>query len=205
MIAATLPLAIAMVAGPQIISAFFFATSPKWKSDSAAFILGAAVALFLVVTVAYLIAHKIAGGGSGGGTKSHGLKIAILALLVFAMAYVFHGRKRTDPPKWMGKLQTASPRFTLTLGFLLFAFFPTDIVTSISVGAHLANQGHPWSHALPFIFFTLFVVALPALSILILGEHAKKELPKIRNWMNANSWIVSEVVLAFFVLIVLAG
>jgi Sap, sulfolipid-1-addressing protein len=204
-IAATLPLAIAMVAGPQIISAFFFATSPKWKSDSAAFILGAAAALFLVVTVAYLIAHKIAGGGSGGGTKSHGLKIAILALLVFAMAYVFHGRKRTDPPKWMGKLQTASPRFTLTLGFLLFAFFPTDIVTSISVGAHLANQGHPWSHALPFIFFTLFVVALPALSILILGEHAKKELPKIRNWMNANSWIVSEVVLAFFVLIVLAG
>ena len=33
MIAATLPLAFAMVAGPQIISAFFFATSPKWKSD----------------------------------------------------------------------------------------------------------------------------------------------------------------------------
>ena len=29
MIAATLPLALAMVAGPQIISAFFFTTSPK--------------------------------------------------------------------------------------------------------------------------------------------------------------------------------
>jgi hypothetical protein len=204
-IAATLPLAIAMVAGPQIISAFFFATSPKWKSDSGAFILGAAAALFLVVTVAYLIAHRIAGGGSSGGTKSHGLEIAILALLVLAMAYVFHGRKRTAPPKWMGKLQTATPRFTLTLGFLLFAFFPTDILTAVSVGAHLANQGHPWSHALPFIFFTLIVVSLPALSILILGEHAKKELPKIRNWMNTNSWIVSEVVLAFFVAIVLFG
>ena len=205
MIAATLPLAIAMVAGPQIISAFFFATSPKWKSDSAAFILGAAAALFLVVTVAYVIAHKIAGGGSGGGTKSHGLEIAIVALLVFAMAYVFHSRKRTDPPKWMGKLQTATPNFTLRLGFLLFAFFPTDIVTSVSVGAHLANQGHPWSHALPFIFFTLLLLALPALSILVLGEHAQKELPRIRNWMNANSWIVSEVVLAFFVAIVLTG
>ena len=205
MIAATLPLAIAMVAGPQIISAFFFATSPKWKSDSAAFILGAAAALCLVVTVAYVIAHKIAGGGSGGGTKSHGLEIAIVALLVFAMAYVFHSRKRTDPPKWMGKLQTATPNFTLRLGFLLFAFFPTDIVTSVSVGAHLANQGHPWSHALPFIFFTLLLLALPALSILVLGEHAQKELPRIRNWMNANSWIVSEVVLAFFVAIVLTG
>ena len=205
MIAATLPLAIAMVAGPQIISAFFFATSPRWKSDSAAFILGATAALFLVVTVAYLIAHQIAGGGSEGGTKSRGLEIAILALLVFAMAYVFHRRKRTDPPKWMGKLQTATPRFTLTLGFLLFALFPTDIVTSVSVGAHLANQGHPWSHALPFIFFTLLLLALPALSILALGEHAKKELPKIRNWMNTNSWIVSEVVLALFIVIVLTS
>lgn len=205
MIAATLPLAIAMVAGPQIISAFFFATSPKWKSDSAAFILGAATALFLVVTIAYLIAHHIAGGGSEGGTKSRGLEIAILALLVFAMAYVFHRRTRTDPPRWMGKLQTATPRFTLKLGFLLLALFPTDIVTSISVGAHLANQGHPWSHVLPFIFFTLLLLALPALAILVLGERAKRELPKIRNWMDTNSWIVSEVVLAFFVLIVLTG
>ena len=100
MIAATLPLAIAMVAGPQIISAFFFATSPKWKSDSAAFILGAAAALFLVVTVAYLIAHHIAGGGSEGGTKSRGLEIAILALLVFAMAYVFH--RRSGPIRQSG-------------------------------------------------------------------------------------------------------
>lgn len=205
MIAATLPLAIAMVAGPQIISAFFFATSPKWRSDSTAFILGAATALFLVVTIAYLIAHHIAGGGSEGGTKSRGLEIAILALLVFAMAYVFHRRTRTDPPKWMGKLQTATPRFTLKLGFLLLALFPTDIVTSISVGAHLANQGHPWSHVLPFIFFTLLLLALPALAILVLGERAKRELPKIRNWMDTNSWIVSEVVLAFFVLIVLTG
>lgn len=183
MIAATLPLAIAMVAGPQIISAFFFATSPKWKSDSAAFILGAATALFLVVTIAYLIAHHIAGGGSEGGTKSRGLEIAILALLVFAMAYVFHRRTRTDPPRWMGKLQTATPRFTLKLGFLLLALFPTDIVTSISVGAHLANQGHPWSHVLPFIFFTLLLLALPALAILVLGERAKRSCQR-----SATGW-----------------
>ena len=105
----------------------------------------------------------------------------------------------------MGKLQTATPKFTLKLGFLLLALFPTDIVTSVSVGAHLANQGHPWSHVLPFVFFTLLLLALPALAILVLGERAKKELPKIRNWMDTNSWIVSEAVLAFFVLIVLTG
>ncbi|HEX2708324.1 MAG TPA: hypothetical protein VHM66_10000 [Solirubrobacterales bacterium] len=44
-IAAVLPLALVMVAGPQIISAFFFATSEEWQSDSAAYILGAATSI----------------------------------------------------------------------------------------------------------------------------------------------------------------
>lgn len=33
-ILAVLPLAVVMVAGPQIISSFFFATSEKWRGDS---------------------------------------------------------------------------------------------------------------------------------------------------------------------------
>ncbi len=52
-VAATLPLAFVMVAGPQIISSFFFATSEKWKSVSATYVLGAAVSLLAVVTAAY--------------------------------------------------------------------------------------------------------------------------------------------------------
>ncbi len=204
-LAAVLPLAVVMVAGPQIISSFFFATSNAWKSDSAAYVLGGAVGLFPVVTIAYLLANKVSGGGSGGGSKSHAIDIAILVLIVFAMTYVFHNRKRSEPPKWMGKLQTATPRFTFRLGFLLMALFPGDIVTSIAVGSHLANQGDPWWHTLPFIFLTLFFLALPALAVLVLGERARKTLPKIRDWMNANSWIVSEVVLVFFILIILFG
>ena len=82
---------------------------------------------------------------------------------------------------------------------------PGDIVTSIAVGSHLANQGDPWWHALPFIFLTLFFLGLPALAVLVLGERARKELPKIRDWMDANSWIVSEIVLVFFILIILFG
>ena len=204
-LAAVLPLAVVMVAGPQIISAFFFATTEKWKSDSCAFVLGGAIGLLSVVTAAYLLANKVSGSGSGGGSKSHAVDIAILVLLVFAMAYVFHNRKRSEPPKWMGKLQTATPRFTFRLGFLLLAIFPSDLVTSISVGSRLANQGDPWWHALPFIFLALFFLALPALAVLLLGERARKVLPKVRDWMNANSWIVSEVVLVFFILIIIFG
>jgi hypothetical protein len=40
---------------------------------------------------------------------------------------------------------------------------------------------------------------------LALGQRAKSALPKVRDWMDENSWIVSEVVLAFFIGIVLLG
>ena len=203
-VAATLPLAFVMIAGPQIISAFFFATSEKWKSVSATYVLGAAVSLLAVVTAAYLVGKGITSGGSDGGdSKSDTLDYVIVGLLLVAMAYVFHGRKRTEPPKWMGKLQTATPRFGFSLGFLLLGFFPSDLLCSIVIGTHLANHGDPWWHALPFVFLTLFLLALPALMVLALGQRAQTFLPKIRDWMDTNSWIVSEVVLVFFIVIVL--
>jgi hypothetical protein len=202
---AVLPLAIVMVAGPQIISSFFFATSEKWQSDSIAYILGAAVGLLVVITIAFLVAKGITSGGTESESGSRTLDFVIVALLFLAMAYVFSRRRNTKPPKWMGKLQAATPKFTFILGFLLLGFFPSDILTSIAVGAHLANHGETWLHAVPFVFLTVLFLALPALAVLILGQRAEARLPKVRDWMNENSWIVSEIVLAFFIAIVLLG
>jgi hypothetical protein len=70
---------------------------------------------------------------------------------------------------------------------------------------HLANHGETWLHAVPFVFLTVLFLALPALAVLILGQRAEAQLPKVRDWMDENSWIVSEVVLVFFIAIVLLG
>ena len=105
----------------------------------------------------------------------------------------------------MGKLQEATPKMTFVLGFLLLGFFPSDLVTSISVGSFLGNHGDAWWEVLPFVFLALFFLALPALAVATLGERAQAVLPKIRDWMDTNSWIVSEVVIVFFVIIILSG
>ena len=205
-IAATLPLAFVMIAGAQIISSFFFATSEEWKKVSAAYVLGAALSITAIVTIAYLVAKEItSGGGDGGDSKSDALDYVIVGLLLFLIVYVYRGRKASEPPKWMGKLQTATPKFSFTLGFLLLGFFPSDLISSVVIGTHLANHGDPWWHALPFVLLTLFLLALPALMVLTLGRRAEASMPKIRDWMNTNSWIVSEVVLVFFIVIVLSG
>ncbi|HST70191.1 MAG TPA: GAP family protein [Solirubrobacterales bacterium] len=200
-----LPLAFVMVAGPQIISAFFFATSPSWKRISAAYVLGAALSIPLVVAASYLLTH---GAGEGGESSDSGLSTVdyvVIALLLYAMFRNFQKRNESEPPKWMGKLQGASPKMAFVLGFLLLGFFPSDLVTSFSIGGYLASHDDPYLEALPFILLTLLFLATPALLVAGMGERAQTFLPKVRDWMDQNSWIISEAVLAFFVVIVLSG
>lgn len=198
-----LPMAFVMVAGPQIISAFFFATSPSWKKISAAYVLGAAISIPLVVAVGYLLTN-----GIGEGDESSGLSTTdyiVLALLLFAMYRNYTKRNESEPPKWMGKLQNATPKTTFILGFLLLGFFPSDLITSLSVGSFLSNHSDTYLNALPFILLTLLFLATPSLMVVALGERAHTVLPKIRDWMNINSWIVSEAVLVLFIVIILSG
>jgi small neutral amino acid transporter SnatA (MarC family) len=200
-----LPLAFVMVAGPQIISAFFFATSSNWKKISAAYVFGAAISIALVVAASYLLRQ---GAGEANEGSSSGLTTTdyiILVLLAFAMVRNYRKRNESEPPKWMGKLQSATPKTALVLGFLLLGFFPSDLITSISIGGFLSEHGDPYWHVLPFLFLTLLFLALPALTVAVLGKRGEELLPKVRDWMNTNSWIVSEVVLVFFIVIILTG
>jgi hypothetical protein len=116
-----LPLAFVMVAGPQILSAIFLATSEDWRRNSAAFLAGAALSISLFVGIAYVVGRGI---NSAGGDNT--LDILVLVLLVAAGINVFRTRKTAEPPKWMGKLQTATPKVSFGLGFLLLGVFPTS-------------------------------------------------------------------------------
>jgi cytochrome c biogenesis protein CcdA len=192
-----LPLSFVMIAGPQILSSVFLATSERWKANSAAFALGAAISISIIVTAAYLLGN----GFSEGGASDEALYIVVIVLLVLAMLRTYLKREESEPPKWMGRLQTASPGFSFKLGFLLLGVFPTDILTSVAVGSYLAVHDDSLAQGIPFVLLTLFLLTLPALLLLVFGRRAQAFLPKMREWMQTNSWVVNEVVLAFFIVI----
>jgi hypothetical protein len=192
-----LPMAFVMIAGPQILSAIFLATSEDWKRNSAAYVLGASLSITAIVTIAFFVSI----GAVHGGASHNAVYVAILVLLVVAAVRVFLTRKESEPPKWMGRLQSAKPGFSFTLGFLLLGVFPTDILTSFAVGSYLSSHGDPWWHMLPFLALTLLFLGTPSLLALAFGRRAQVLLPKARDWMNDNAWVVSEVVILFFVAI----
>ena len=160
----------------------FFATSEKWKGDSATFVAGAAISITTVYTAAYFVFKGTKqSGGSHSSSTGHAIDVVILVLLLFAAVYTFRRRKTAKPPKWMAKLQTASMRLSFNLGLLLLGVFPTDIATSVSVGGHLANKRAPWVDGLPFILLTLLLLALPGLMVLLLGKRAEAFLRRLEQ------------------------
>ena len=196
-----LPMAIVMIAGPQILSAIFLATSEKWKLNSIAYVVGAALSITIIASAAFFIG----GGKPGGSDGDDTIYWVVLALLVLAMLRTYVKRGESEPPKWMAKLQTAKPRFAFLLGFALLGVFPTDIITSVAVGSTLAANGDPWWHLFPFVGLTLLLLSSPMLILLLLGERGQAFLPKARKWMTDNSWIVNEFVLGLFVLLTLGN
>lgn len=200
-LAKIVPLAVVMVAGPQIVSAIMLAVSENAKKGSLAFIGGAMSAATLGTAVIYTAAKLLHAEASSGDSSASTIDYVFLVLLVLLAIRVFMKRKQTEPPKWMSKLQTAKPKFALQLGFVLFLLMPTDILTMLTVGSYLATHGNSLIEAIPFLLVTALFIGSPLIIILAMGERAKMVLPKLRDWMNSNSWIVSEAVIGLFLLL----
>ena len=202
-IASILPMTIVMIAGPQIISAVFLATSEDWRRNSIAFIGGALLSITLFISLFYLLtkALKSATGGSNGGGFGTTVDWVILGVLLLLALKVYLDRGKSQTPKWMSRLQTADAGFSFKLGFALLGFFPTDIATTFAVGAFIQRNDDPLTYAIPFVLITLLWLALPSLAVLTMGRRAEAFLPKVRDWMNSHSWVVTEFVIAIFVAI----
>ncbi|MFL5827985.1 MAG: GAP family protein [Thermoleophilaceae bacterium] len=195
-----MPLAFVMVAGPQILSPIFLATSAGWRRNSMAYVAGAALSIAIVVVATYFIVKGLKSTSSASKkTKSDVIDYVILGLLAFLIVRTYLTRKTAKKPKWMERLQRATPRFAFELGFVLLGFFPTDIASSVAVGSRLAGHNEPLWHGVGFYVLTLFLISIPALMVLLLGKRAEVALPKVRDWMDTNSWVVSELVLLLFV------
>jgi MFS family permease len=195
-----LPMAFVMVAGPQIVSSVVFATSENAKANSIAYVSGATLSVAVGTALAYLIADLLGfdEAGSGGGSWVDWVLVALLAILAVR---VYLTRNESEPPKWMGKLQTADPRFAFRLGLVLFIAMPTDIITMLTVGGYLVAHHESLLEAIPFILMTSLLVGSPLLVLEIGGERAQERLPVIRQWMQDNAWVVNEFVIGFFLVI----
>ena len=205
---AVLPLAITMNAGPQIMSALIFVTAAKPLKLSAYFIAGVVIAVTAGVTVTFGIASLLGnsvslGDSSDSGSLGNIIQYVLAGLLVFASIRSYLTRATSEPPRWLGAMQNAKPRQAFLAGLLLLSVFPSDFVVLMTVGVNLAQSNSSLLGALPFVATTILIAALPMLSYLLFRRRAEVAMPKVRDWMNTNSWLVNIIVYIVFILLIL--
>jgi hypothetical protein len=172
-----LPLAITMMAGPQIMSAIVFITALKPLRLSAAFLAGVAigstVGLTIIFTLATVLGNSISlGDPSHNGSIGSIIQYLLVGLLVFLAIKNLVRRKTIEPPRWLGTLQNAKPRTAFRTGLLLLSVFPSDFIVLVTVGVNLAQNNASLLAALPFLALTIFIAALPVLFYLLFHRRA---------------------------------
>jgi Sap, sulfolipid-1-addressing protein len=205
---AVIPLAITMNAGPQIMSAIIFVTANKPLKLSAYFLTGVVIAVTVGLTITYTLASVLGnsvslGDSSDSGSLGNIIQYVLVGLLVLLSIKSYVGRETSEPPRWLGALQNAKPTTAFTTGLLLLSVFPSDFVILVTVGVNLAQSGSNLLAAVPFVTATILIAALPLLSYLLFRHRAQRAMPKVRDWMNTNSWLVNIIVYVVFIVLIL--
>ncbi|MGI5419477.1 GAP family protein [Actinomadura luteofluorescens] len=202
-----LPLAITMMAGPQIMSAIILVTTPRPVRASLAFLAGVAVSASAGVAVARGIFALVGSGvdiGKPSDDSSVGkiVQYVLIALLLLAILRNYVKRATIEPPKWLGSLMSAGPGRAFKTGLLLIVLMPSDLLVMLTVGANLAQHHEGVAAAAVFVGATLLVAALPLLALLLFHRRAERAMPRAREWMTHNSWMVNIICCLIFIAII---
>jgi hypothetical protein len=205
-----LPLAVTMMAGPQIISAVILVTTPRAVRVSLAFLSGVAVAVtagvLVMLGIAELLGNAIdLGSESDAGSAGNVIKYALIGLLALAALKNWRGRATAEPPKWLGTLMAADAGRAFRIGLMVIGLMPSDLVIMLTVGVHLAQNDAGFVEAFPFIALTVLIAALPLLTRLLLRHRAEAAMPRVRDWINTHSWLVNIIVCVLFIVIIASG
>lgn len=204
-----LPLAITMMAGPQILSAIVLVTTPGAVRVSLAFLVGVAVATTVGTAAARGLAALLGntaelGAPADTGSVGRIVQYALVGLLLLAALRNWRNRATVRPPRWMGTLMTAEPRKALTVGVLVILLMPSDILVMLTVGVHLEQGDAGPAAALPFVALTVTVAALPLLARLAFHRRAEAAMPRVRDWATTHSWLINIIVCLVFTVLILS-
>jgi hypothetical protein len=200
-----LPLALTMMIGPQIITSIILITSTNAVRASLAYVTGIAAAATAGTLVFTGLANLFDWTSPGSQEPSRTallIQSLLILLLLGAAIKTYINRDKITLPKWMGSLQNATPQKAFKVAIGLILIMPTDLVAMATVGINLASNNADSIKLLPFITLTVFIAALPLLFYLVFRNRAAEAMPKVRSWMNDNSWVVSMAAYIVFIALI---
>jgi hypothetical protein len=191
-----LPLAITMMAGPQIMSAIIFVSAPKPVKLSTSFIVGVAIATIAGVVIALAILTLLGNSVSLDEPSNEAsigklIQYLLVGLLVVLAVKNYVRRDTVEPPRWLGTLLSADWRRALMIGLLVIWLMPGDIIVILTVATNLEHNDAGLGAMLPLLLYLLF------------HRRAQRLMPRVRDWMNTHSWLLNIITCVVFIALIL--
>jgi threonine/homoserine/homoserine lactone efflux protein len=201
-----IPMAVGIAISPvPLIAVILMLFSPRPKSNSLAFLLGWALALFVIGGLALLLASTQDLSADTGEPSVLGsiINLALGLLLLWLAVRQWRSRpqagKETKTPAWMAAINTLTPVKTLGLGALLSGLNPKNLTLNLSAMALISEAditgGQALVALLVFVLLSSLLVGVPIVFYLVGGESVKQTLEKWRAWLAAYGNTIITVIL----------
>lgn len=201
-----LPLALTMMVGPQIITSIVLVTARRPITASLAYIAGIFFATLVGTLLFYFLAQLLQlrlGEPEQPSRLALMVQTGLVVILIIMAIRTYINRDQAHLPAWMSTLQDASPHTAFRTALTLIFLMPTDLITMSAVSINLASHnGSNYVRLLPFLLTTTFIAATPLLAYIMFRKRAVVAMPKVRLWMESNSWVVNIVAYGFFLFLV---
>ena len=200
----SITLAIGVAVSPiPIIAIILMLLSTRAGTNAMAFSIGWLVGIAGALVVVILASGAI-GTTTSTGSPTHGTSTTKLILgVLLLMVGVRHWRKRPAPgepvalPKWLQSIQQITPGKSGTLGVVLAAINPKNLLLIVGGGLAIASApasaGGKTVAAVIFVLLAASTVLGPAIAYLLMGDRVKPWLESLNAWLEANNTAVMAV------------
>lgn len=207
-ISAVLTFAVGVAISPvPIIAVILMLFSARAKVNGPAFLLGWVLALAVVCAIGYSIAEGA--DASTSSTTSDSIawgKVVLGVVLLAGGLRRWRGRPGPDDepemPKWMAGIDTLAPGKAFVFGVLLAGVNPKNLVLTLAAATSVAQLGASGSDAtvalVVFVVLASVTIAGPVIYSLVGGEHARRTLDGMKDWLRVHNPAVMAVLLVVF-------
>lgn len=204
-----LPLAIGIAISPiPIIAVILILFSDRAKSNGLAFLLGWALALFIVGGLALLLANTQDLSEDSGEPSALGsfINLALGLLLLWLAARQWRSRpkegEKSEMPAWMASIDTFTPVKAMGLAALLSGLNPKNLALNLAsmtaIGQAELTGGGAIIALLIFVLLSSLSVGIPVTLYLVGGKGVQHTLDGWQSWLAAHNNAVMAVLLLVF-------
>lgn len=200
-----IPLALAVALSPlPIVAVVLMLGTPLGRVNGPSFVLGWIVGLTAVGALVIVLSHVVDATAVDGPADWVGwLKLVLGLLLVLLAVEQWRGRpsdgEEQEFPAWMATIDAFTPGKATSLGLVLSAVNPKNLLLTVSAATAIASFGA--SDADEAVVLAIFIViatvgpALPVAISIAMGKKATELLDGLRSWMATNNVAIMVVLL----------